>query len=111
MSSTLQDMGVGPSLFGSSEWECICESLGLTGRQSEILEWVLQDLTEDDMAEELGLSRYTVHAHIQRMYAKLGVGSRVQLVLAVVAAYMSLASRTQCISVPSRCPLHKHSPA
>ena len=49
---------------------------GLTAREVEVLRLVAEGLTNPQVAERLYLSRRTVDAHLQRIYAKLDVNSR-----------------------------------
>jgi DNA-binding NarL/FixJ family response regulator len=48
----------------------------LSARELEILEFVTQGLNNQDIADELGLSRYTIEAHLRNIYGKLSVDSR-----------------------------------
>ncbi|NNP69226.1 response regulator transcription factor [Acinetobacter sp. Ac_5812] len=48
----------------------------LSTRELEILELVTQGLNNQDIANELGLSRYTIEAHLRNIYGKLSVDSR-----------------------------------
>ncbi len=101
------DARLAQSLFCSAEWALICESLDLTHRESEIVQAVLDDMSESDIAQNLGISRHTVHAHIERVYGKLGVSSRLQLVVRIFVEYISLGRRKQCIVAPRPCPLRR----
>jgi DNA-binding CsgD family transcriptional regulator len=51
---------------------------GLTGRQVEVLELLVEGLTDAEIAERLSLSAKTVGHHVSALLAKLGVGSRHQ---------------------------------
>lgn len=48
----------------------------LSCRELEILEFVTQGLNNQDIADELRLSRYTIEAHLRNIYSKLAVDSR-----------------------------------
>jgi DNA-binding NarL/FixJ family response regulator len=53
------------------------EDLGaLTSRELEVLRLLTRDMTDAQIAQELVLSRRTVHAHLRTIYGKLDVGSR-----------------------------------
>ena len=78
------------SLFSDQEWSRITESLRLSPRERQVTQGVLEDLKESAIARRLGISRHTVHTHIERIYHKLTVSSRVQLVVRVVAEYRSM---------------------
>ena len=49
----------------------------LTPRELEVLRLITRELTDTEIAQELVLSRRTVHAHLRSIYRKLDVGSRV----------------------------------
>jgi DNA-binding NarL/FixJ family response regulator len=51
-------------------------SAGLTERELEVLRWLVQGLTDGDIAEQLVVSRRTVHAHLRSIYGKLDVTTR-----------------------------------
>ena len=51
-------------------------SLGLTGRQAEVLYWIAQGKTSPEIAVLLGSALKTVKKHLQRIYDKLGVETR-----------------------------------
>lgn len=74
----------GFGLLDGDEWERAVQHLNLSGREQEIARAIFDDRTESSIAEKLGISPHTVHTHVERLYRKLGVGSRTQLVLRVV---------------------------
>ena len=49
---------------------------GLTGRELQVLELVADGLRNSDIAARLFLAEKTVKNHVNRLYAKLGAGSR-----------------------------------
>jgi DNA-binding NarL/FixJ family response regulator len=51
----------------------------LTKRMGEILELLVQGKSEKEVATHLGVSPHTVHIHVTRMYARLCVNSRAEL--------------------------------
>ncbi|WP_181312554.1 response regulator [Nocardioides campestrisoli] len=54
---------------------------GLTEREREVLVLIGRGCSNDEIAAELYVSRATVKSHINRVFAKLGVTSRVQAVV------------------------------
>jgi predicted ATPase/class 3 adenylate cyclase/DNA-binding NarL/FixJ family response regulator len=50
--------------------------IGLTDRELEVLRWLVQGLTDMQIAEQLVVSRRTVHAHLRSIYGKLDVTTR-----------------------------------
>ncbi|ULA63387.1 MAG: HTH luxR-type domain-containing protein [Nitrospira sp.] len=53
-----------------------CAMWGLTARESEILEWVVQGKTNPEIGMILGISHRTVQKHLERIYIRLGVENR-----------------------------------
>jgi DNA-binding NarL/FixJ family response regulator len=53
----------------------------LTGREREIMTMVAGGLTNDDIADRLGISRMTAKTHVNRAMLKLGAHDRAQLVV------------------------------
>jgi DNA-binding CsgD family transcriptional regulator len=60
------------------------------GREACVCSLALDDLSEDQIARELGISAHTVHTHFERVYRKLGVRSRCQLIVSLFRAYSRL---------------------
>jgi DNA-binding NarL/FixJ family response regulator len=56
----------------------------LTNRERQIVEAVARGRTNLEVASELGLSHKTVEWILTRVYRKLGVRSRIELVLRIV---------------------------
>jgi predicted ATPase/DNA-binding CsgD family transcriptional regulator len=52
------------------------ELRALTPRELEVLRLLARNMTDAQIAQELVLSRRTVHAHLRSIYSKLDVGSR-----------------------------------
>ena len=56
----------------------------LTPRETAVLEQIVEDVPEVDIAEALGVSPHTVRSHVKNLYAKLEVHSRAQAVRAAM---------------------------
>ena len=54
---------------------------GLTRRERQVAELLMRGLTADEIAERLYISRFTVQDHVKAIYSKLGVTSRVELLM------------------------------
>jgi DNA-binding NarL/FixJ family response regulator len=64
------------SSFGDSSGQ-----FGLTGRELEIVRAVVQGLGNKEISESLGISPFTVKHYLTRIFSKLLVNNRVELVL------------------------------
>jgi DNA-binding NarL/FixJ family response regulator len=69
-------------------WAEIGQSLKLSARELEVVRNVFADAKETTIAEVLGISRHTVRTYTERLYHKLGVTSRVELVVRVMDEFL-----------------------
>ena len=60
---------------------------GVTLREAEVVGWAARGLTNMEIAFQLQISSRTVQKHLERMFRKLGVRSRSEL---VARAYLAL---------------------
>lgn len=88
------------SHLSDDEWESIAALLRLSGRQKQIVRCIFDGEDEDAMAHALGISAHTVHTHVDRLYRKLGVRSRSEVVVQLFLAYLQ-ASDPGRASTPS----------
>jgi DNA-binding CsgD family transcriptional regulator len=78
------------SFINATDWARISDSLKLSSRESQIAFLVLADISENTIADRLAISKHTVHSHIERLYRKLAIRSRSQLVGKLFEAYVFL---------------------
>jgi hypothetical protein len=64
----------------------------------QIVQHVFDDRKLDTIAFELGISSHTVDTYFQRLYLKLQVGSRSQLILRVMSEYLKLINTSAGVS-------------
>jgi DNA-binding CsgD family transcriptional regulator len=57
------------------------ELLGLTKREAEVLFWISRDKSSADIAKELRCGEGTVRKHLEHIYEKLGVQTRMGAVM------------------------------
>ena len=63
---------------------------GLSPREIEVMHLVVQGLTNREIAQRLGIGEVTVKTHNQRLFEKLGVRNRTELVARVLSGGMPL---------------------
>ena len=76
-------------------WHNVIGTLRLSPREAQIVPFIFADATEDTIARVLGISRHTVHTYLERLYQKLGVSSRVELVVRLVTEYLAMVDGKQ----------------
>ena len=64
----------------------VTEPLVLTNAERTIALLVAEGARNHDIARQLGVSHRTVESHLSNIFAKLGIGSRVQLALWISAS-------------------------
>jgi DNA-binding CsgD family transcriptional regulator len=82
------DGQAGRGLFSQDVWFQISNRLSLSERELQIVQGVFDDQHENQIAQELEISSHTVHTHLERLYHKLGVSSRVELVVRIVKCHL-----------------------
>ncbi len=82
--------GTGQAVFVPGEWRSLASCLGLSPRECGIVRAVFDGNSEKDTAQRLGLSPHTVHTYLWRIYRKLHVQSREELLVRVFAEFRSL---------------------
>jgi DNA-binding CsgD family transcriptional regulator len=79
-----QSREVGQPVFTDETWRRIGSAFALSPRELEIVRRIFDDQKERAMAKALGISPHTVHTYLARVYEKLQVTSRVQVIVQIV---------------------------
>ncbi len=56
----------------------------------EVVKAVFDNKKETAIGDDLGISQHTVHTHLDRVYEKLGVGNRQELVQSIIGEFLDL---------------------
>jgi DNA-binding CsgD family transcriptional regulator len=80
----------GASLLTELTWLEIARTLGLTKRELQIVQGVFDNLPKAGIAKRLKISGHTVHTHLNRLFKKLTVTTRTELVLRIVEQMIGL---------------------
>lgn len=59
------------------------EEAGLTRRENEVVQYAAQGYNDDEIAKMLSISAYTVKFHLKRIFKKLGIHKRVELIVSL----------------------------
>jgi DNA-binding CsgD family transcriptional regulator len=82
-----QETRDGTCSFCEPAWAGISLALSVSKREVEILQCLVLGDSEGQAADFLGISRCTVHTHLMRVYNKLGVHSRAELIVRLYDAH------------------------
>ena len=75
---------------GARIWRDTLASLGISPRESQIIESIVAFADDEaSIASRLGISLSTVHRHLGRVYRKVGVANRWQLLARLLLAYIA----------------------
>lgn len=75
-------------VFTEHEWKRMIGPLAdLSPRQEQIAKGITRGLSDKQIADRLDLAVPTVRTHMTKLYAKLGVTDRVELLLALFRAW------------------------
>jgi len=69
------------SIFDPGSPAAVAGVPDLTAREREILDRLSRGLSDKEVARDLGISVWTVHSHLKRIYAKFGVRTRTEAVV------------------------------
>lgn len=85
-------------IFTAGEWSKLTTQIGLSGRQAEIAQYLLEGMGDKQIAAKLGISVHTVRTYLDRMFLRLNVQDRNELIVSIFRQF-----RAGCLDV--NCPL------
>ena len=101
------------SFFSDAVWKRLAAKLALSKREVQIVRAMFEDLKESMIARRLRLSPHTVHTYIERLYGKLGVRSRTQVLFIIFSSFLRIVAEPGNSFPPicgnraaGRCPLN-----
>jgi DNA-binding CsgD family transcriptional regulator len=83
-----QRQNLDDKMLSSNEWRRVAKSLHLSTQELKIVKATFRNQTEYAIAANLKISTHTVHTHFERLYHKLAVKTRAQLILRVFYEYI-----------------------
>jgi DNA-binding CsgD family transcriptional regulator len=96
----------GASLLSGHAWHEIARTLDIPKRELQIVQSVFDNLHEAEIAKRFKISPHTVHMHLNRLFKKLNVTSRTELVLRIVEQMVAL-TLSETAVLPPICPRHQ----
>jgi DNA-binding CsgD family transcriptional regulator len=70
------------------EWELLGRALRLSAREQQIVRLAVADRKERAIATALCMSPHTVRTHMERVYHKLGINSRGELIVRIMHTFL-----------------------
>ena len=86
------------TLLSQDQWVAIGLSLGLSTRELDVVRCIFDGCSEEAIAQALNISTHTVHTHLDRLYRKLHVTTRSDLILHIFAEYVFLGRRERGVA-------------
>ena len=77
------------SIFSEAEWSELIHQLSLSPQQARVALCVLDGLCDKQIAERLGIRLTTVRMHMGKLFSKLNVQDRTELVVAIFRSFRS----------------------
>lgn len=74
-------------VFSPAEWDELAEKLSLSPRQKQLSFHLLNGLGDKQIAAEIGIGYATVRTHMRRLFAKLQVRDRSELILRLFCVF------------------------
>jgi DNA-binding CsgD family transcriptional regulator len=96
----------GAALLSDQAWHEIARTLEITKRELQIVQAVFDNKHEADIAKRFKISPHTVHMHLNRLFKKLTVTSRAELILRIVEQMVTL-TLSETAVLPPICPRHQ----
>lgn len=93
-------------MLGQRAWSEIGCALGVTKRELQVIQGVFDNLGKKEIAHRLRITEHTAHTHLNRLFKKLNVRSRTELVLRVMEQLITL-TLSETGVLPPICPHHQ----
>jgi len=85
-------------IFSETEWSELVHDLALSPRQADIVKLLLSGLSDKQIARQLHIRVPTVRTHLSRLFVKLGVQDRNELILYVFGSFRRNLRENGCVS-------------
>jgi DNA-binding NarL/FixJ family response regulator len=95
-------LGLATKIFSENEWLQLSNELYLSPRQAEIVKCILWGCSDKQIARELQISVATVRTHLSRLFSKLNIQDRSELILYVFGYFREKCKESGCHT----CQLH-----
>jgi DNA-binding CsgD family transcriptional regulator len=96
---TATAFAIDPRFLPADDWDEIRRTLRLSVREADIAALIIANASNGTIAQRLSISAHTVHSHLERLYRKLAICSREELITCVFRTYVqrhSMGERDDC---------------
>ena len=90
-------------IFSEAQWADLTEAMSLSPRQVDVVKCVFRGFADKQTARHLGLKINTVRDYMGRIYLKVGVEDRVELVLCVLSRFLARCRDNRCPRLQGHC--------
>ena len=83
-------------ILSQREWDHLAETFALPPRQQEIVQLLFTGMGDKQIATKMGIALPTVRTHMGRLFAKLSVRDRSEVLLTMFRESRRLCSTVKC---------------
>jgi len=83
-------------IFSECEWRLLSDDLGFSPRQVQIVRCLFDGLSDKQVAAETRVSVPTVRTHLTRLFTRLNVQDRNELILYVFRRFRRRCIKSEC---------------
>jgi len=83
-------------IFTKNEWDALTRQLGVSPQQGEIARLLLEGSSDKQISRRLGIAVPTVRTYLSRMFSKLDVQDRNELVVMMLRKFRSGCDLARC---------------
>ncbi len=83
-------------IFSECEWQQLVEDLAFSPREAQIVRCLFDGNSDKQIAPHLKISIPTVRTHLSRLFRKLGVNDREELILHVIKHFRNGCRQINC---------------
>ena len=84
------------NIFSEREWTDLVRELKLAPRQQAIARLILEGKPDKQIARELRLAVSTIRTHLTRLYRRLGISDRAELLVFIFGHFRQGCRRAAC---------------
>ena len=87
-----EDRTIDQPLLTARDWRLIGDAFGLSMREVQVSQHIMEGKHLSETAAELGLGLGTIKTYVQRIYRKLEISNQRELAMKIMSAHMRLST-------------------